>query len=176
MGNRRTGLTTTLARLLVAGLAIGTGTAADAAAHPPEAARASVALAPAPAVPSPVQVQQARFLREVVPLVAPYDMGVAIRDNRTGVWLSYRGDRRVFLASTTKLATSAATFLHANERRRGPTPIERAWMVRALQVSDNNAQSALSRGIGSHAGFARLTRRFGLRQTTPFYGYGSTVE
>lgn len=121
----------------------------------------------------------ARLTREVGPLVKPYDMGVMVRDNRSGREWAYRADKSENMASLTKLGTAVAVFMEADRRGRKVTDQERRWMRRSLQVSDNDAQTALWKRIGGHAGFDRHMRALGLSEDTHSargYGWGRSFS
>ena len=114
-----------------------------------------------------------RLTREVVPLVEPYTICVSLVDHRSGRAWSYRGARAINQASLVKLGTSAAVFLTADRNGRAVTSTERAWMRRALQVSDNPAQNSLWNRIGGYDGYARALKQFGLSAATrPVRGRG----
>lgn len=171
-------------------VAASTGASVQAAA-PTRGAAAATASGPRPAAANaPTRVQAAarpastpesaamqaridRLTREVVPLTQPYDIGVSIRDNRSGRVWSYRGGRAYSQASLVKLGTSAGVFLTAGRNKRAVTSQERAWMKRALQVSDNPSQSALWSRIGGNSGYTRAMSQMGLSSATkPVSGRG----
>lgn len=138
---------------------------------------ATTAVSSSDAEAAAMQARVERLTREVVPLVKPYDIGVPIIDNRSGTRWSYRGARANSQASLVKLGTSVGMFLTAYRQGRSVTAQERTWMKRALQVSDNAAQSALWRRIGGHDGYARAMRQMGLSAATkPVAGRGWGVS
>lgn len=126
-----------------------------------------------------MDARMARLAREVSPLVKSYDMGVMVRDNRSGRTWSCRGGKSENMASLTKLGTAVAVFLEADRKGRKVTDEERRLMRRSLQVSDNDAQTALWNRIGRHAGFDRNMRRLGLSADTHSargYGWGRSFS
>lgn len=111
--------------------------------------------------------------RELHPVLSKYrQMGVSVHDYRSGTTWSYRGTYRSNMASLTKLSTAVAVIMRAESTRRALTPTEKRHITNALTVSDNNAQTALWKSIGQHAGYDRYVKRMGLKSTSSARGYG----
>ncbi|NRQ38609.1 hypothetical protein HII36_43325 [Nonomuraea sp. NN258] len=97
----------------------------------------------------------------------PGELSVSVRELRTGASFSYNRALRTATASIVKVDLVAALLLRAQRRRRGLSTWERRQAALAIEVSDNDAASALWSVIGGGRGLAAANRRLGLRRTVP---------
>lgn len=147
--------------LLGAGLAL----TATGLAVPAHAAGAPPAVLPAGA--------RAKLAAQLTPLTGRYQLGISVKDWRTGATWSSRGAWANNLASVTKVLTAVAAIRRSYARGRPLTATERSWVVRALEVSDNNAQNALWAMSGRYDGWDAAARAMGLSSATRSWrGYG----
>ncbi len=105
------------------------------------------------------------------------DLAISVRDLSTGLSYSYGGGLRTATASIVKVDIVMALLLQAQHEGRALTSTEKALAERAIEVSDNDAASALWHAIGGADGLASANGKLGLRDTEPGTGgsWGSTT-
>jgi beta-lactamase class A len=146
----------------------------------PSGATASGATASGPA-PNPVPTaatvrgvaldgRLARFLRARLG-----DVSASVYDVRTGTWFGYHPQEEHQTASVVKLAILGAVLRLAQEGRVTLGPAERDEMRRMIEVSDNDAATALWNLAGGPDGIAAFARLAGLWETEPDVHWGLTV-
>ncbi|MFF0965107.1 serine hydrolase [Streptomyces sp. NPDC003703] len=105
-------------------------------------------------------------------------VSVAVRDPASGESARY-GDGAFETASIVKVGILAAVLLRAQDAGRPPSARERTYAAAMIGHSDNDAASALWRGIGGAAGLDAAHRRLGLTGTTggegPLWGLTRTT-
>ncbi|MFF1488154.1 serine hydrolase [Streptomyces sp. NPDC058319] len=105
-------------------------------------------------------------------------VSVAVCDPASGECARY-GDGTFETASIVKVGILATVLLRAQDAGRPPTARERTDAAAMVEHSDNDAASALWRGIGGAAGLDAAHRRLGLTGTTggegPLWGLTRTT-
>lgn len=109
----------------------------------------------------------------LVPLLSPYDIGVAIHDWRNGAQWGYRSTKQYSMASTVKVITAISVSRYARARGRAMTATEKSMISKAITISDNDAQSWMWNLTGGHNGYDKTCRALGLSTvSTPAWGRG----
>ena len=97
------------------------------------------------------------------------DVTMAVYDARTGLtWELHPGETQV-TASVVKVDIMAALFAD-DEQGGGITAAQAALLAPMIEVSDNNAATALYGAVGGANGLGTFDQELGLRSTTPPYG------
>ncbi len=97
------------------------------------------------------------------------DVTMAVYDARTGLtWQLHPGETQI-TASIVKVDIMA-TLLAADQPGGGLPPAQAAQMAPMIEVSDNNAATALYAAAGGATGLGAFDQRLGLESTTPPYG------
>lgn len=101
---------------------------------------------------------------------------LSIRDLTTGISYTYHPRVRVATASIIKVEFLIGLLLKAQKEGRGLTAAEKSLAQPMIHVSSNEAATSIFTKIGGYAGFNAVSRRLGLKNTTPGTGgWGTTV-
>lgn len=99
---------------------------------------------------------------------------VALLDERTGLRYAYRGAAKYDTASIVKADILACMLLRAQDAGRAPTARELALATPMIQLSDNDATTALFQRIGGKAAVTTCNKRLGLTATAVDAHWGLT--
>ena len=94
-------------------------------------------------------------------------VSVAVFDATTGVTYSYNAGTQYVTASIVKVAILGTLLRRAQDARRGLTSTERSLATRMIELSDNDAATALWNEVGQGAGVKAFMNRVGMPSTTP---------
>ncbi len=103
------------------------------------------------------------------------DVSVAFLDRTSGIRCDYRGETAYEAASIVKVATSAALIWQVERGGEAPTSSQTSLIRRAVEVSDNDAQSALWTQVGGRRGISAFLRVAGMADTVPSAEWGLTL-
>ncbi|WP_239138279.1 serine hydrolase [Actinoplanes regularis] len=137
---------------------------------------------PTPTGPSPEELAKAERLKREKQLTAALkkltatspEFSVAVQDKKTGETYAYRGDEQYDTASIVKAQILACMLLKDQDADREPSASEMNLAKPMIQLSDNNATTALFTKIGGTAAVTKCNKRFGLTDTNVVTSWGLT--
>jgi beta-lactamase class A len=146
------------------------------AATPSATGRTTSPASPTPA-PSPAPARRAAL----VPAIARYlrtrsgNVSVSVWDQGADVWYSYRPDVAHRCASVVKVSILGAVLLDSQEGGISLTAQDRSLAERMIELSDNDAATALWNLAGGPDGVASFVARAGMTATVPNAAWGYTT-
>ncbi|KUL39980.1 serine hydrolase [Actinoplanes awajinensis] len=143
---------------------------------------ATPAASPTPTGPSPEELAKAERAKREKQLTAALkkltatspEFSVAVQDKTTGETFAYRGDEHYDTASIVKAQILACMLLKDQDADRAPTSGEMALATPMIQLSDNNATTALFQRLGGRTAVGGCNKRLGLSDTVVNSSWGLT--
>jgi hypothetical protein len=102
------------------------------------------------------------------------EFSVAVQDLKTGETYAYRGDEHYDTASIVKAQVLACMLLKDQDADREPSASEMTLAKPMIQLSDNNATTALFQRIGGKTAVTKCNKRLGLTDTVVNSSWGLT--
>jgi hypothetical protein len=142
----------------------------------------SPAASPTPTGPSPEELAARERTKRVKALDAALkkyaatspEFSVAVLDKKTGQRYSYRGSEKYDTASIVKVQVLACALLKAQDADRKLSATELSLAKPMIQLSDNNATTALFNRLGKQSAIGKCNKRLGLKETNVNSAWGLT--